>query len=91
MWRKDDDRPSQTFKRFVGQSLMRVNPQYHRERYFNRIAYYAEYVGHLHQNEKLIRYSVTEVIAVDGCSLFITAKSVMPLKSNLVIYQEVFR
>ena len=84
----------------MGQSLKRVNPQYHREqqtsttRHFNPVAYYAEYFGHklhLDQNEKLIRYGVTEVIAVDGYSSFITAKSVMPLKNNLVIYQEVFR
>ena len=84
----------------VGQSLKRVNPQYHRERqtsttrHFNPVPYYAEYFGHkLHfdQNEKLIRYGVTEVIAVDGYSSFIAAKSVMPLKNNLVIYQEVYR
>ena len=75
----------------MGQSLKRVNPQYHRGGYFNPVAYYAEYVGHFQQNENLIRYSLTEVIAVDGRSSFITAKSVMPLKSNLVIYQEMFR
>ena len=81
----------------VGQSLKRVNPQYHRERqtstsrHFDPVPYYAEYFGHklhLDQNEKLI---VTEVIAVDGYSSFITAKSVMALKSNTVIYKEVFR
>lgn len=84
----------------MGQSLKRVNPQYHRERqssttrHFNPVPYYAEYFGHklhLDQNEKLIRYGVTEVIDVDGYSSLITAKSVMPLKNNLVIQQEVFR
>ena len=53
-----------------------------------------QYFGHkLHfdQNENLIHYEVTEVIAVDGYSAFITAKSVMPFKNNLIIYQEVFR
>jgi len=84
----------------VGQPLKRFNPQYHRERqtsttrHFNPVAYYAEYFGHklhLDQNEKLIPYGLREVIVVDGYSSFITAKSVMPLKNNLVIYQEVFR
>ncbi|KAK3729669.1 hypothetical protein QZH41_011478 [Actinostola sp. cb2023] len=84
----------------VGRALRRVNPQYHHERqtttlrHFNPIPYYAQYFGHklhLDQNEKLIRYGVTEVIAVDGYSAFITAKSVMPFKNNLKIYQEVFR
>ena len=76
----------------MGQSLKRVNPQYHREGYFNPVAYYAEYMlVTFIKNEKLIRTSVKEVITVDGCSSFITAKSVMPLKSNLVICQEVFR
>ena len=84
----------------VGQSLKRVNPRYHRERqiptfrHLNPIPYYAEYFGHklhLDQNEKLIRYGVTEVLAVDGYSSFITAKSVMAKKNNIVIYEEVFR
>ena len=70
----------------VGQALKRVNPQYHQERqtstnrHFNPIPYYAEYFGHkIHfdQNEKLIHYGVTEVVAVDGYSSFITATSVI--------------
>jgi len=84
----------------VGRTLKRVNPEYHNERkttttrHLNPIPYFAEYFGHklhLDQNEKLIRYGVTEVLAVDGYSSFITAKSVMPIKNNCVIYQEVFR
>ena len=84
----------------VGLSLKRVNPGYHRERqtptcrHFNPVPYYAEYFGHklyLDQNEKLIRYGVTEVIAVDDYSSFITAKSVKAQKNNLIIYDEVFR
>lgn len=35
-------------------------------------------------------YGVTEVFAIDGYSSFITAKSVMPLKNNIVIYKEMF-
>lgn len=55
--------------------------------------YFAEYFGHklhLDQNEKLVRYGVTEVIAVDGYSSFITGKLVMALKNN-IIYRDVFR
>lgn len=84
----------------VGRLLKDVNPHYHNERisraqhHFNPLPYYAEYFGHklhLDQNEKLIRYGVTEVIAVDGFSSFITAKSVMALKNNIIIYEQVFR
>ena len=55
----------------VGQALKRVNPHQHRERQtsitrnLNPVPYYGEYFGHkLHhdQNEKLIRYGVTEVM-----------------------------
>ena len=69
----------------MGQALKRVNPRQHHERqtsitrHLNPVPYYAEYFGHklhLDQNEKLIRYGVTEVIAVDGYSSFITATSV---------------
>ena len=84
----------------VGQALKRVNPRQHHERqtsitrHLNPVPYYAEYFGHklhLDQNEKLISYGVTEVIAVDGYSSFITATSVMPLKNNITIYRDVFR
>lgn len=84
----------------VGRLLKGVNPHYHNERmtravhHFNPVPYYAEYFGHkLHmdQNEKLVRYGVTEVVAVDGFSCFITAKSVMALKNNVIIYDQVFR
>ena len=84
----------------VGQALKHVNPRQHHERqtsitrHLNPVPYYAEYFGHklnLDQNEKLIRYGVIEVIAVDGYSSFITATSVMPLKNNITIYRDVFR
>ena len=54
----------------VGRALKRVNPQQHRERqtsitrHLNPVPYFAEYFGHklhLDQNEKLVRYGVTEV------------------------------
>lgn len=84
----------------VGNVLKQVNPQHHRERqtattrHLNPVPYFAEYFGHklhLDQNEKLVRYGVTEVVSVDGYSSFITAKSVMALKNNIIIYRDVFR
>ena len=43
------------------------------------------------QNEKLGMYGVTYVVAIDGHSRFIAGAYTMPVKSNLVIYEEVFR
>ena len=43
------------------------------------------------QNEKLVMYGVTHVLAIDGHSRFITAFSTMPIKSNAMIYDEVYR
>lgn len=57
----------------MGQSLKKVNPQYHRD-----------------QLTSAMCYGVTEVFAMDGYSTFITAKSVMPLKNNIVIYKDMF-
>lgn len=83
----------------VRQALKWVSPKQHPERqtsitcHLNPVPYFAEYFGHklhLDQNEKLVRYGVTEVIAVDGYSSFITGKLVMALKNN-IIYRDVFR
>ena len=46
---------------------------------------------HLDQNEKLIHFGVTYVIARDGFSGKIVGAAVMPRKNNLVIYDEVYR
>lgn len=62
--------------------------------HLNPVPYFAEYFGHklnLDQNKKLVRYGVTEVIAVDGYSSFITGKWVMALKNNIIIYRDVIR
>jgi len=84
----------------VAASLKRVSGNYHRQRQvstarlLNPIPYFAQYFGHkihLDQNEKLARYGVTEVVAVDGYSAYITAFSVMPIKNNVTIYEEVYR
>lgn len=84
----------------VGRALSKVHPRYNTRRrnniarLTNPIPYRADYFGHkLHidQNEKLIRYGTTHVIAIDGHSRFIVAHSIMSIKNNLVIYEEVFR
>lgn len=46
---------------------------------------------HLDQNEKLVMFGVMHVLAVDGYSSKIIANATMPVKNNLVIYEEVYR
>ena len=84
----------------VAKALKEANPRNHTRRSTNTariknpIPYRADYFGHkLHidQNEKLVMYGVTHVIAIDGHSRFIVAHSLMPIKNNLIIYEEVFR
>ena len=60
----------------------------------NPVCYVALYFGHkLHidQNEKLIMFGETHVIARDGYSGKIVGFITMPIKNNLDIYESVFR
>lgn len=60
----------------------------------NPIQYVADYFGHkLHidQNEKLVMFGATHVIAVDGYSGKIVSFATMQVKNNLTIYDEIFR
>lgn len=60
----------------------------------NPHVYYVEYPGHkLHmdQNEKVIDFGVTDFLASDGFSGKILGYSVMAIKNNLTIYNEVYR
>ncbi|XP_056122949.1 uncharacterized protein LOC130101295 isoform X2 [Rhinichthys klamathensis goyatoka] len=83
----------------VGCMLRTINQPYHMARYhgsrnFNPIPYTAEYMGHkLHmdQNEKMVMFGVTHVAAVDGYSRKIVAHCTMPVKTNLTIYQNIYR
>ena len=83
----------------VGESLSRVNPDYHRERsvltqrQINPTPYIARYFGeklHVDQNEKLVAFGVTHVCAVDGFSGKIMVICSMPVKNNIIIYEHVF-
>ena len=63
-------------------------------RSLNPKLYHADYFGHkLHidQNEKLVMFGVTHVCARDGYSGLITATATMPIKNNLVIYENIYR
>ncbi|XP_049325996.1 uncharacterized protein LOC125785859 [Astyanax mexicanus] len=83
----------------VGHMLRTVNQPYHTDRChgaknLNPMPYNAEYMGHkLHmdQNEKLVMFGVTHVLAIDGYSSKIVGHSTMPVKNNLLIYQDVYR
>jgi len=84
----------------VGRSLARVSQVYHHrrqtrtERQTNPFPYIAQYYGHkLHidQNEKLAMYGVTHVCCIDGYSRYIPASSIMAVKSNILIYENIFR
>lgn len=87
-------------ERAVRRALAQMTPQYtqmRREgtaRQTNPHVYYAEYAGHkihMDQNEKLVDFGVTEVVATDGFSGKILGFSVMPIKNNLIIYDDVYR
>ena len=61
-----------------------INPKVYTSLYFgNKI--------HMDQNEKLVMYGVTHVIARDGYSGYITSHATMPVKNNLTIYEHVYR
>ena len=63
-------------------------------RSFNPRVCKADYFGHkLHvdQNEKLVIYGVTHVVARDGYCGMITGYTTMALKSNLTVYGKMFR
>ncbi|XP_076876123.1 uncharacterized protein LOC143525735 [Brachyhypopomus gauderio] len=83
----------------VGRILRATHQPYHEARCqgarnLNPVPYNAEYMGHkihLDQNEKLVMFGVTHVLAVDGYSSKIVGYSTMPVKNNLTIYGEVYR
>ncbi|XP_073326353.1 uncharacterized protein [Pagrus major] len=83
----------------IGSVLRTMHQPYHEARRqgarnLNPIPYQADYMGqkiHMDQNEKLAMYGVTHVVAIDGFSKKVVGHSTMPIKNNLVIYEDVFR
>ena len=87
-------------ERKVGNALKKICPSTQAERCmqgrgsFNPKVYKVYYLGHkLHvdQNEKLVMYGVTHVVAHDGYSGMITGYTTMVVKNNLTIYEKMFR
>ena len=63
-------------------------------RSFNPKVHKADYFGHkLHidQNEKLVIYGVTHVVARDGYSGMNIGYATMAIKNNSTIYEKMFR
>ena len=84
----------------IAESLQRVDPHAHERRRQNTVdrtnpvPYNASGFGHklhLDQNEKLVMFGVTHVLAVDGYSGMIVAHTIMPIKNNLLIYEHIYR
>ena len=78
----------------VGRALAEVCLQHYSQRKTNPIPYCADYFGHklyMDQNEKLMVYGVTHVLAIAGHSHSIAAFSTMPIKNNAKCYDEVYR
>ena len=84
----------------VGQSLRRVAPQHQALRAHvayrmrNPVVYEAHHFGdklHLDQNEKLVMYGVTEVLAIDGYSRKVVGFIIIPVKNAVLIYDKLFR
>ena len=84
----------------TGGALAKVHPGNHRKRQnksarqTNPIPYRADYFSHklhLDQNEKLIMYGVTHVVAIYGHSRFVVAACTSPIKNNILIFDQIYR
>ena len=87
-------------QRRIGRSLGRVAPGAQRgrrqqvHRHLNPIPYRARFYGdklHLDQNEKLVMFGVTHVIAVDGFSRRIVGMITIPIKNAITIYKALMK
>ena len=84
----------------IASSLQRVAPHSYEQRTHNTIdrtnpvPYQALFFGHkLHidQNEKLVMFGVTHLIAVDGFSGMVVAYVTVAIKNNRLAYEYLFR
>ena len=82
------------------QSLRRVAPEAQvfrsrlARRLFNPVPYMGDHFGekiHVDQNEKLIRYRITHVLAIDGFSRKVVGFISLPVKNGIEIYNLLFR
>ena len=87
-------------ERMIGKVLNAINPtatesrRTNAGRSLNPKQYKADYFGHkihVDQNEKLVMYGVVHVCARDGFSGMVVGYCTMPVKSNIIIYDELFR
>ena len=87
-------------QRRIGRSLGRVAPGAQRgrqqqvHRHLNPIPYRARFYGdkvHLDQNEKLVMFGVTYVLAVDGFSRKIVGMITIPIKNAITIYKALMK
>ena len=65
------------------EGIERANPRVYVARYFGHKV-------HIDQNEKLAMFGITYVLARDGYSGKIVGSSIMAVKNNLIIYEEVY-
>jgi len=84
----------------VGKSLGRVNLPYHQARQnatarqTNPVPYKAHYFGeklHVDQNEKLVKFGVTHIAAIDGYSRMIVGFCTMSIKNTVEVYRRLYR
>ena len=83
----------------VAKALKEAHPSYHQSRktesyrLMNPLPYIAHYFGHkihVDQNEKLVMFGATHILAVDGYSGMIISLVTMPIKNCSLIYEHVF-
>ena len=84
----------------IAKVMKKIYPYHASEKHFkaarnlNPKPYHADYFGqklYVDQNEKLVMYGPTHVIARDGFSGMVVVIATMPIKNNLTIYEEIFR
>ncbi|XP_067272632.1 uncharacterized protein [Pseudorasbora parva] len=79
-------------ERRVGSALRQVHQPYHQARLqVPTSSVVCLFSLNTNQNEKLVMFGVTHVIAVDGYSYKVVGHATMPVKNNLTIYEEVYR
>lgn len=83
----------------IGRSIKRNDPTNHMNRatlthfQVNPRPYSAAYFGnkiHIDQNEKMVMFGVTHIVAIDGYSGKVVSAVVMPIKNCVSIYEYVY-